>query len=289
MALDLDQLLVGVRAGEWDLALGDDASRQLREAGPEELTAAWPGASGPMVQFTGALSGPLFRLRCVAEWKGVMEAVSLDAGATVVEVASGASDPVPAAAAMHLGSEGEYVSANLNARLTEGLRRATARLPLPCRVVEDDAANLDRYLQPESVDLFAFHHAIKDVVQTIAFGIEGRDTAAVDWFHVLPDMVRMVAEYWSDGRMESRVRPEYLRLVAVCAGLLKPGGVMAFTHHMYQGDIDLGYPMDLYSAYVPIARRWMHGSNLPLEEISLAGYDPDWWLFLRKADGRGAG
>lgn len=280
MPADLSVLLDCVRSGGWDTALGIETAEAIRSASEGDLRAAWPLVSGPMIRFKAPLCGPLFRLRCVADWKGVMDHAGLPPEALVVEVASGASDPVPAAASISVGASCRYVSANLNKRLTNGLRRALQRLPIAWSIVEDDAVRLRHYVSPGSVDLVAFHHAVNDVIQTIIFTAEGRDTADADWGDVLPDMVRLTAQWWSDGRLESEARPEFMKLIAVCTELLKPGGVAAFTHHMYEVDISLGYPMELYSGFVALARRWIQSATLPLREVTMSGYDPDWWLFF---------
>jgi hypothetical protein len=31
-----------------------------------------------------------------------------------------------------------------------------------------------------------------------------------------------------------------------------------------------------------LTREWVKNSSLPLAEFRLEGYDPDWWLFVRK-------
>jgi len=282
MPADLSALLPFVRSGQWDIALGADSAMAIRSASDDDLRASWPLVSGPMIQFTTSLCGPLFRLRCVADWKGVMDHAHLNPDALVVEVASGASDPVPAAASLAVGPSCRYISANLNKHLTNGLRRALQRLPITWDIIEDDAAHLGQYIRPSSADLIAFHHAVNDVLQTIIFGLEGRDTVIPDWGDVLPDMVRLTGKWWTDGRLESTARPEFMKLIAVCTELLRPGGIAAFTHHMYEVDISLGYPMDLYSRFIPLARRWILAEPLPLKEVMIEGYDPDWWLFLVK-------
>ncbi|MGQ9523422.1 MAG: hypothetical protein ACUVTZ_01150 [Armatimonadota bacterium] len=282
MPPSLSELLSSVRSGGWDVGLGVETAEAIRLAPEGALHEAWPFVSGPMIRFTKPLCGPLFRLRCVADWKGVMDQARLGFGTTVVEVASGASDPVPAAAAIAVGPSAHYVSANLNKRLTNGLRRSLQRLPITWQIVEDDAAHLNQHVPPGTADLVAFHHAVNDVVQTIIFSLEGRDTVEPDWGEVLPDMVRLTAQWWADGRLESLVRPEFMKLIAVCTELLRPGGVAAFTHHMYEVDISLGYPMELYSQFIPLARRWMSDGTLPLREVQFEGYDAGWWLFLIK-------
>ena len=280
--MNLSDALKVVPSETWPAAFGSDGAKRMESASPAELEEVWAGVSGPSIKFISDLSWPLFRLRCVADWKRAMEQIKLSPGGLVVEVASGASDPVPTAVALLQGSSGRYVSANLNRNLTDGLRKALGRLPIEWRVVEDDAANLPRYLPAESAELVAFHHAVNDAVQTIIFEKEGLDTVDVNWGDVLPEMVRLTAAYWADGRLQTEVRAEFLELLRACCEVLKPGGTMAFTHHMYQSDIDLGYPMDLYSGFIPLTREWVKNSSLPLAEFRLEGYDSDWWLFVRK-------
>ncbi len=65
--------------------------------------------------------------------------------------------------------------------------------------------------------------------------------------------------------------------------MLRPGGFLAFNNTVYQYDLNLGYPEDLYHAFVPLARRWIAEAGFALREVTPADYDPQYWMVLQKA------
>jgi hypothetical protein len=40
-------------------------------------------------------------------------------------------------------------------------------------------------------------------------------------------------------------------------------------------------PWELFYGLIPMARRWIAESGLPVTEVSLPGADAQWWMFLR--------
>ena len=148
-------------------------------------------------------------------------------------------------------------------------------------VIEEDAVNITDYLQPESVDIIAFQHAVNDVIQAILCDQNGIDTVYTDWMEMLPLMIHIIQKEFKQDTLEAHVKPGFLSLLEKLCQVLKPGGFMVMSHYMFQLDLDWGYPPVLWENYIPITREWI--TELPnLTEKSISGFDPQWWLFYQK-------
>jgi hypothetical protein len=199
---------------------------------------------------------------------------------TLLEIASGDADMIPQMLACDAPGS-RYISANMNKLLTAGLRKKTRDLPISVEVIEDDAAAIDERLPAGCADLIAFQHAVNDVWQAILCDQEGIDTTGSDWMETLPAMIAIMQRETAENTLERNVKPGWLALLGSLAHVLKPGGLAAMNHYMFQLDLDWGYPPALWENIIPLAREWSRG--IPgWKEVTLDGFDPQWWLFLKK-------
>jgi hypothetical protein len=269
---------------KWSVSLDEYAGRFLNEhelcdylALPEEQRQKQLKAllEAPIAQFT-AVNEVFFRAR----WAEVLRAVGSAQPLTLLEIGSGDTDMIPQM--MDRVCPGSrYITANMNRQLTASLREKMRDLSIELVVIEEDAALLEQRLAAESVDVVAFQHAVNDVVQAILCGQAGVDTVYCDWMELLPEMIRMMQREVAEQTLEEHAAPAFLALIAQLGRLLKRDGWMVMNHYMFQLDLDWGYPAELWENFMPLARTWLR--RLPeLEEVNMAGFDPQWWIFLRK-------
>ena len=267
-------------------AIDSDAAATLRDATADELGELFARVMRVPVELgdIGARvpGRSVFTLFYLASWLSALDRLAVPRNAATLEIAAGDTVYVPVALDIHTAGGGSYVTANLNEELTAGFRAGTAGLRIPTRVVEDHAANLAAHCEPESFDLVAFQHAVNDLVQTAVADENGIDTVHLDWFEILPTMVRLVMEYHRDGRLETNVRSAFVGLMATAASLLRPGGHMVFNNCVFQVDLEAGYETDLYASFISLARRWIARSGLELEIVDPEWIDPQWWMVVRK-------
>ncbi len=229
----------------------------------------------PIAQFS-AVNEVFFRAR----WAEVLGLLHPPAPLTLLEIASGDADCIPQMLARDFAGS-RYLSANMNKILTARLRENTRGLAVEIQVIEEDAACIGRHLKPGSVDLIAFQHAVNDVLQAILCGREGIDTIEADWMAVLPAMIRILQRELAEDSFAAHVKAPWLSLLDQLAGVLKPGGLLVMNHYMFQLDLDWGYPPFLWENLIPIVRSWLPEPS-QFTEISLAGFHPQWWMFLQK-------
>jgi SAM-dependent methyltransferase len=153
---------------------------------------------------------------------------------------------------------------------------------MPVRIIEDNAQRALAHLAPRSVDVACFHHAVNDILQTAVSEPRGMDTTAIDWFPNERQMIEWLAEDATAGRLEQRGKPELMQIVADAARLVRPGGFLVFDHFNWCKFIGVSwFPWELFYNLIPMTRRWVAESGLPLSEVRLAGADPQWWLMLQ--------
>lgn len=229
----------------------------------------------PIANFT-TVNEVFFRAR----WAEVLNAVHPDGKLALLEIASGDADMIPQMMAVtRPGSR--YITANMNRILTRSLREKTSGIPVQIEVIEEDAIAIDRYLPAESVDVIAFQHAVNDVIQAILCEQEGVDTIYADWMATLPKMISILQRETAQNTLEQHAKPAFLSLLEKLLRVLKKDGTVVMNHYMFQLDLDWGYPPALWDNIIPITREWI--KELPgCHEVVVEGFDPHWWMFLKK-------
>lgn len=277
--MDLNELARQIKEGEWsDLMSPADVMNVLKmsEAEVRDQLAASCGLNGGPIANDGWLD-----IYWTAGWVQMMLAAGVRPASTVMEVGSAISSNVIRAANALLGSRGRFVALNLNEALLAGFRERNRQLAIRTRFVADDALYADRRLPAASCAFVAFNHQINDIVQTIVYDLDGRCTKGGDWYAMAPHMVRLTCEAAQSGAMERDVRPRFLHLIESCCRVLAPGACMAFNNAVTPLLLRLGYDAQLLGSFVPLARRWIGESDLPLVEQPVPGFDPRWWMLLR--------
>lgn len=237
-------------------------------------------------ELSNLLTRPIDKLTSINElyfrskWADLIHKIHGENPVTLLEVASGDADMIPQALSRsHAGST--YIAANMNQELNNSLRRKMEGLPIKFQLVNADAAQINRYIKEKTVDIIAFQHGVNDVLQAILCGQRGIDTVDSEWMEILPAMIRILKEETSADTFEKNVKTPFLSLMDNLLLTLKDDGMIAISHYMFQLDLDWGYPEDLFENIVPMIRSWFK-SDTDLKEINFPGFEPQWWLFLKK-------
>ena len=269
---------------KWLPRLDESARRYLRTGEHRQYEAIPPAQRekrlralflAPIVNFS-PVNEAYFRAR----WGEVMDTLHPGGELMLLEVASGDADMIPQAMARtRPGSL--YITANMNEKLNVSLMGRIGGLPLNVQLIADDAANILNHLGEGQADIIAFQHAVNDVLQAILCAQNGVDTVYSDWMETLPVMIELLRRETAAGTREKHVRAPFMALMHSLWPTLKQGGHVAINHYMFQLDLDWGYPPALFEHMAPMVREWLR--ELPAcEEIALNGFDPQWWIFLKK-------
>ena len=249
---------------EYDLISKNDKKEQLKDL-----------LERPIANFT-LVNDVYFRAR----WFEVLRMINPNSKINLLEIASGDADMIPQAMARsHPNSF--YFSSNMNKILTERLIERTKDLPLNIKIIEDDAIHINNYLAGESIDIIAFQHSINDILQAMLCSKYGIDTIHNDWMEILPIMIDILQKEICQNTLEQHVKIPFLSLLGELWKVLKKNGIVVMNHYMFQLDLDLGYPSDLFENMVPMVREWIK-DLLGYKEIFIDGFDKQWWLFLKK-------
>ena len=217
-----------------------------------------------------------------AQYRELFELWKLPRELAVYEPCAGGSYPVVLATEAHSGGSGEYATVNLNRRLRAELEANTGHLGLAMRVVDGNAMEARAYFPTDCFDAACFHHAINDILQTAVSEPRGMDTATLDWWPNERQMIEWLAEDFASGGLEEQGRPELLQIIAAATELVRPGGYLMFDHWAWLGHREENwFPWELFCDLIPMARRWITASSLPLKEVQLSGAEPQWWMFFR--------
>jgi SAM-dependent methyltransferase len=213
-------------------------------------------------------------------WLEIMRFHGMGRPLAMLEIGAGASVLLPKALAAY-GKQSRYITINENQALTQAFRRKTRRLSIQVDIIEGDAADIKEYLPPKSVDILAFEHSMNDILQAILLERDGIDTARGDWFKLLPEMIARINEAYCGGQFEAKLKAPFIALLQNCAETLKPGGLLALSHYMFQYDLDLGYDRCLWENMLPIVRPWLAELTCG-REVAFEGFDAQWWFFWEK-------
>ena len=275
-----------VKDGRWSkkipMLMGKAAADRLQGMSVAELALYLERHLTCPTDFTVDMCGEFLEAYFAASWAKTFEMLDLPKTLSVLEIASGDAVPVPFGLDCMSEGQGSYVTANLNRELTAQFYEKVKPLGIHANVVEDDAANTGKYYATESFEVVAFQHAVNDVIQTIIADREGLDTVNSNWWDILPEMTRLTASYYNSNRLQEACYPGFIGLIQTCYDLLKPGGYMVFNNTVYQYDLNLGYPLELYKSYIPLARKWIAASGMKLTEVVTEEYDRQWWMILKK-------
>lgn len=237
-------------------------------------------------QLKNLLEKPIARFTVVnelyfrARWGELLRTIYHGDDLKLLEVATGDADMIPQVMSRtYPGSQ--YITANMNKILNQSLLDKTKDLQLNMRIIEDDAAFIEKHIGRECVDVIAFQHAANDVIQAILCDREGIDTVYSDWMETLPKMIEILQRETKDNTLEQHAKAPFIGLMHTLLQVLKKGGIIAINHYMFQFDLDLGYPADLFENMIPVTRQWILELE-ECEEIFLEGFDTNWWIFLKK-------
>lgn len=249
---------------------------EVRDAARRTLTRPLPGDTS---QSARLLLNP-----CLAvQWLSAFEELKLLKSLRVFEPCAGSSEPVLLAAEIYSEGTGEYTTINLNRPLAGQLRDKLAKFKMKIHIIEDNALHADAHLQPGSIDIACFHHAINDILQTAVAEPRGMDTRTVDWWANERQMIEWLAEEAEAGQLDAHARPALVEAVRQALDLVRPGGFLLFDHWTWEGHRNNGWlPWELFCSLIPLARDWIGDAGLPVKERPLAGRDSQWWMCLQK-------
>lgn len=215
-----------------------------------------------------------------SKWAFLFNRIFGERPITLLEVASGDADIIPQSLSRS-NPDSIYFTANMNKALNKSLLRKTEGLNLTFHLINDDAVRIEQYVGHKTVDIIAFQHGVNDVLQAILCDRNGIDTVNTDWMEVLPSMIKILQNETSAGTFENNVKVPFLNLIRTLLSALKDDGIIAISHYMFQLDLDWGYPKNLFQNMLPIIRTWLKNET-SLKETYLDGFEPQWWLFLKK-------
>lgn len=203
---------------------------------------------------------------------------------SVVEVAPGTSVMVARALDVFEGGSGRYVAFNLNRGLSDRLDTLLDYLNVETRIVADDAVHAGRYLASGTIDLFAYNHAVNDMIEHWVAQANSLDTIHVDWYARGGDLIKAVEQAHRGTRLEEIAAGPFVQSIRAAVTALKPDGRLVFDNYVFAEQVEAGASGELYGGLLSVARTWIEAAFLPVRKTNLTGYDPDFWLMYRKEE-----
>lgn len=226
--------------------------------------------------------GVLSNLVYAAQYYEVFGILDLPRQLKVYEPCVGSSDPVIVAAESYSNGNANYTTMNLNRPLREQLQSKIGHLKSSIHIIDNNAQTVLAHLEPKSIDVACFHHAINDALQTAVSEPRGMDTTTVDWWPNERQMIEWMAADYESGIMDKRGKPELMEIISGAVELTRSGGYLIFDHwaSLSYKDVDW-FPWEMFCDLIPMTRQWIAESDLPVTEISLSDADPQWWMFFQ--------
>jgi len=244
-----------------------------------EITALF---SGPIEHHPDTGYGVFFKWYFAEKWTDALAAVKCEVPMKLYEVAPGSNIVIPQTVArLYVHPETVYVTSNVDKKLTASFKKKTADLPIAIEVIEDAAQNIEQSVDGGFFDVVAFEHSVNDVLYAMLGERAGLDVATSYWFDIVQQLTDIITAEYVNGTLESSAKSEFLGLMQSCLHILKPGGCIVINHFMYGNDLKRGIDPVLWENLLPIVRAWIHTLDGG-SEISVAGFNPQWWMFFQK-------
>ena len=214
-------------------------------------------------------------------WLEALQAVNLTAPASMLELASGATDMLPKILAkFYHHPETSYTTANLNKELTAQFKNSTKDLPIKIDVIEDAAQTIENHFGDRKVDVVVFEHAFNDIVEDMIAVKNGIDTIDINWMDILPQLIKATNDAYLNGTYETIIKEEFLQMLKSLIKILKPGSFIISHQFQYQLDLDLGIIPEIWSDLISTVREWIKEENIG-KEVFIDGFEPNWWMFIQ--------
>lgn len=268
-----------VKAHDVTDILSDSDQQEWNSLSPEERSEILEKLLHSPVDNFSVIYRWYFRLK----WFEALDAIGIAPPVKLLEIGAGDGDMIPNLLAKKFENKDTcYLTANMNKQLSANLKAKTAHLPIKTNIIEDEAQNIRKHIGVEALDVIVFEHSVNDILQTVLAERMGIDTTNENWWDILPVMIDIIKKEYLNNTLEASVKDELLGLLRSCLDILKPGSYIVINHFMYQYDLSLGYEPDLWNNMLLIARKWISEVE-GAEEIRFDGFDPQWWLFLKKS------
>lgn len=286
--MDLNELSKQIKSeslmGKVGKVLSYELCTKLKNTDTDDIEAMLRQVISVPVNVSTDLNWELFELYYVSAYYNIFEKLGLPLNTNIYEIAAGDQVYIPKALEAYAGIKGKYVTFNLNKELSCNFLGKTKELLAGILVIEDNGANIEKYYGKDSFDIIVFHHALNDIIQTIAAEADGIDTVNCNWWEKEPEMLRAVMKYYNRGNLQAVAYDSFINIIKACTCALKPGGYLVFDNCCFPGDYEaLGYSFEFHSAYIDLARKWINEADLGLSEVSINGYDNKWWMILKKS------
>ena len=215
-------------------------------------------------------------------WIEALQAVNLASPVSMLELATGSGDMIPQVLAKQYSHpHTRYTTVNLNKQLTADFKQRVKDLPIKIDIIEDAAQNIETYFNNKQVDVVIFEHAFNDIAEDIIGKKYGIDTINMSWWDILPKLVELTNDAYSNGTYEAIIKEDFLQMFRSLLKVLKPGSFIISYQFQYQFDLDLGIIPEIWTDLISTVRKWLNEGNIG-EEVFFDGFEPNWWMFIKK-------